>query len=292
VYIDADSTEMPVPIRVEHRCRLENAVVESRRYFWSKPVEMTLHAMSEHLVINMALTPRPAHTRLERIRGGCETKGEDAGRLLVMIPGVPFHLVAPSGSFRSLFCAISCSRFETLVGDRIDWETLSPFGGELRSGFGIESHLTRIHDELVRDRIGRRDMIDAALEMICIEMTRRFRQGSPSRPDFHVGGLSAWRTRAIMNRVNAEQPAPQVAELARICGLTERQLSRAFKAETGLTIGRFVAEVTMERAHRLLTTTKLSVTEIALMLGFASADSFAQAFRRLTGTTPSRARHR
>jgi AraC family transcriptional regulator len=80
--------------------------------------------------------------------------------------------------------------------------------------------------------------------------------------------------------------------LADLCGLTERQLSRAFKAETGMTIGRFVDEVTMERAHRLLTTTSLSIGGIAQELGFASADSFARSFRRLTGSPPSKIRPR
>jgi transcriptional regulator GlxA family with amidase domain len=59
-----------------------------------------------------------------------------------------------------------------------------------------------------------------------------------------------------------------------------------------MTIGRFVEEVTVERAHRLLTTTRLPIAGIARELGFASADSFARSFRRVTGTPPSKIRLR
>lgn len=285
--------EVPVPFRVEHRHAFENCLVEIRRYFWSEPVEKNLHALRDSLVINMALTSRPAHTRVDRIATAGDPLAREAGRLLVMIPGTPYHLAAPSGSFRSLHCAIGCARFEAVAGEPIDWPDLGPFGGEPRPGLGIETYLTRIHEELVRHRIGRETVIEACVDMVCVELARRFRQGYPARPNaHHAGGLAAWRMRQILSRVHAEGPAPRIAELAELCGLTERQLSRAFKAETGWTIGRFVDEVTMERAHHLLTTTKMPIADLARQLGFASADSFAQSHRRLVGTAPSKVRQR
>jgi AraC family transcriptional regulator len=209
-----------------------------------------------------------------------------------MIPGVPYRLTAPSGAFRSLHVAIGCAKFEEVAGGPIDWPALRPFGGETRAEFEIETQLTRIHDELVRNRIGREKAIAACVDLICVGLMRQFRRDDPARPDVRSGGLAAWRMRAILGRVHADLPAPRLAELADLCGLTERQLSRAFKAETGTTLGRFIDEVTAERAHRLLTTTRLPVGAIARDLGFASADSFAQAFRRLTGAPPSKARRR
>jgi len=60
VTYEAEFAEVPVPFRVEHRQELDAALVEVRRYFWSKPIEQTMHAMSDALVINMALTSRPS----------------------------------------------------------------------------------------------------------------------------------------------------------------------------------------------------------------------------------------
>jgi AraC family transcriptional regulator len=248
--------------------------------------------MSDVLVLNMALTSRPQHTRVERITEESDPLAGEAGRLLIMIPGMSYQLAAPSGSFRSLHCAISCAKFEEIAGEPIDWPSLRSFGGEVRQGPGVETHLTRVHEELVSNRIGQETVIEACVDMICVNLVRQFREGRPARPDIHNGGLAAWRMRTISGRVQSDGPAPRIVELASLCGLTERQLSRAFKAETGMTIGRFVDEVTMERAHRLLTATTLPIAAIARELGFASGDSFARSFRRLTGTPPSKIRAR
>jgi transcriptional regulator GlxA family with amidase domain len=43
----------------------------------------------------------------------------------------------------------------------------------------------------------------------------------------------------------------------------------------------------VERARRLLRTTNLSVTEIALACGFASSQHFARVFQQFTGVTAS-----
>ena len=288
----SESGASPVPFRVEHHCQFEDVVVEVRRYFWSGPLEQTLVPLTESLNIDMALTSRPPHTKVDRISARVEPLSGDAGRLLVMVPGVSYRLAAPSGSLRSLYCAIGRTTFESFAGEAVDWASLGASGTHQQLSSGLETHLRRIHEELVRNRLGREAMIRACIHMICIELARRLRRGRPARPDVHTAGLAAWRMRLILARIQAEEPSPRVVELADLCGLTERQLRRAFKAETGFTIGRYIDEAAMERAHLLLTTTDLPISGIAQRLGFATADSFAQSFRRLTGVPPSKVRQR
>jgi AraC family transcriptional regulator len=292
VEFDAERGASPVPFRVEHRCQFDHVLVEVRRYFWSGPLEQALEPLTESVNINMALTSRPPHTRVDHLANGMEPLSGEAGRLLVMIPGVSYRLAAPTGSLRSLHCAIGRTKLEELAGELIDWPSLGRSGVQLRPSSGLETHLRRIHEELVRNRLGREAMIRASVDMICVELARSFRRGDPARPDVHTGGLAAWRMRLILARIGAEEPSPTVIELADLCGLTERQLRRAFKAETGFTIGKFIDEAATERAHRLLTTTDLPIASIARELGFASGDSFAQSFRRLTGVAPSKIRQR
>ena len=150
----------------------------------------------------------------------------------------------------------------------------------------------RIYEELVGGRVGREELIEASIQTIVVELVRQFRLGSRARPDVYSGGLAAWRMCKIVDRIRADGPAPRVTELAQLCELTERQLSRAFKAETGVTIGRHVDEATAERAYRLLASTDQPIAAIARELGFASAQSFAQAYRRITGYSPSKLRER
>ncbi|MDR2880450.1 MAG: helix-turn-helix transcriptional regulator [Azoarcus sp.] len=100
------------------------------------------------------------------------------------------------------------------------------------------------------------------------------------------GGLSPWRLRAIEERVRDGGALPTLKELAQLCGLSRRQLMRAFREETGRTIGTFVQDLTMERAKVLLRRTDMPIGQVAAEVGFTTATSFSTAFRRVTGESP------
>jgi len=286
----ADIPDMPVAFRVERHCTFNGGMVELRRYLWSKPVEQTFQGIADALVLNMALTSRPGATRVERIGAQEALPSGEAGRLLIMMPGARYRLFAPTGAFQSLHCALDCSRFEALLGEPIEWETLGEMGGVLRPGTEIEWLLSRMGYELEHDRLGRDEAMDAYAGALFVELARRLRQETSREPELHRGGLAAWRMKVLFDRVHADRPAPGITELAELCALTPRQLSRAFKAETGMTLGRYVDEETMERAHRMLTDSDRSIAGIARELGFASADSFARSYRRITGSLPGQTR--
>lgn len=273
---------------VEHHETFAHGYVQIRKYLLSRPVEDIITIASDVIVLNMALIPRPAHTRIAMLAGERAPEMEDVGRILVIMPGSRFRLSAPMGLLRSVHCAISSRKFEELLGERLDGDGLELCG----AGAEIEWLLGRIYDELRLDRPGRDIVVETYANALCLELARRLRRARSAAVELHKGGLAPWRMQRLRERVCADMPAPDVAELAALCRMTVRQLSRAFKAETGTTIGRFVEEATMERAHRLLGTTDRSVAEVAADLGFASASSFAHAFRRTTGLLPGQARQR
>lgn len=100
------------------------------------------------------------------------------------------------------------------------------------------------------------------------------------------GGLAPWRLRMIEARVRDGEGAPSLAELADVCGLSRRQLMRAFREETGQTVGAFVHNLALDRARNLLDTTDLPVGQVAACVGFSSSGAFSTAFRRATGDSP------
>ncbi|WP_170469997.1 MULTISPECIES: helix-turn-helix domain-containing protein [Ruegeria] len=73
---------------------------------------------------------------------------------------------------------------------------------------------------------------------------------------------------------------------ASICGLSEQQLSRRLRKE-GTSLGKLIAQLKCEHAERLLTEQNASVAEVADVLGYSDATSFAHAFRSWTGKAPS-----
>ncbi len=80
------------------------------------------------------------------------------------------------------------------------------------------------------------------------------------------------------------------AELARSCGITASRFARLMKRLFGLTPGQFIAKARITAASRLLRETDNSVADIALSCGFYDHSAFTRAFRKVTGTTPSRLR--
>lgn len=82
-----------------------------------------------------------------------------------------------------------------------------------------------------------------------------------------------------------------VPALARRVNLSERQFSRVFKQEVGVTPADHVETVRMEAACQLLETTRNPIGEIARVCGFGTPESMNRTFRRRLDTTPGDHRH-
>lgn len=87
-------------------------------------------------------------------------------------------------------------------------------------------------------------------------------------------------------RENTEVPLDS-PELAEQVGLSVRHLERLFVTYLGTTPQRFYRTVRLEHARRLLVHTDMSITEVALASGFASASHFARAFREEFECSPN-----
>ena len=105
------------------------------------------------------------------------------------------------------------------------------------------------------------------------------------------GGLASWQQKQVAayieEHVADDIPLATLAELAR---LSPFHFSRSFKGSFGMPPRRYHANRRIERAKQLLANRELSVTAIALDVGFSETSTFTAAFHRLTGQTPSRYR--
>lgn len=83
-----------------------------------------------------------------------------------------------------------------------------------------------------------------------------------------------------------------VASLAERARLSPRHFARAFLAETGVTPGRYVDRVRLERARRLLEESNDSVAEISRACGYGTPEALRRAFVRVLGSAPAEYRRR
>lgn len=78
-----------------------------------------------------------------------------------------------------------------------------------------------------------------------------------------------------------------IDELARRAAISTRTLNRRFREQTGTTPLQWLLIARIRRAQQFLETTDLSVEQIAMQVGFASATTFRDRFARSVGTNPT-----
>ncbi|CCK26052.1 transcriptional regulator [Streptomyces davaonensis JCM 4913] len=91
-----------------------------------------------------------------------------------------------------------------------------------------------------------------------------------------------------------EHPADDlgVEALAARAGLSPRHFARAFRAETGTTPGRYVDQVRLEHARRLLEDTTGGIEQISRTSGYGTPEAMRRAFLKALGTSPAEYRRR
>ncbi len=79
---------------------------------------------------------------------------------------------------------------------------------------------------------------------------------------------------------------PTVADLAQKFAMSERNFSRSFTREMGVSPQRFIDQTRLEAARRWLSSSNLPLEAVARKSGFSGAEHMAQAFRRHLNVTP------
>ena len=80
--------------------------------------------------------------------------------------------------------------------------------------------------------------------------------------------------------------------LARVAGVSKFYFARCFEATYGETPMRYLTRRRIERAQDLLRAANLTVTEVCMLVGFASLGSFSSRFTALVGESPTAYRDR
>lgn len=214
---------------------------------------------------------------------------EQMGDLFFLFPGSATHTLSWCEEQRSLVCRLDDAKVSEWLGEDFEWNDGSLMSGLNIANAEVRRLLHRVAAELENPGHASQALIEALVTQACIELSRYLRErgGEDAK-----GGLAPWRMRIVEDEV-ARDPGGCTAEtLARKCGFSIRQLSRAFRASRGQTLAEFIAASRFRMAQDLLKDGH-SVKQAAYAVGFASPSNFATAFQREVGCAPSafRARH-
>lgn len=130
--------------------------------------------------------------------------------------------------------------------------------------------------------------IDALARLLLVGILRIL---EPSQVQSAWVPLPPRQLREILTHIEANLESEiKLAELAKIHGWSPYYFCRIFKKTTGLTPHQYVLQQRVEKAKKLLGSSSLDLSNIALETGFANQSHFGTIFRRFTGCTPKQYR--
>jgi transcriptional regulator GlxA family with amidase domain len=145
------------------------------------------------------------------------------------------------------------------------------------AGIDLLLHLIRQdHGSAVANHVARRCVVQAQREGGQAQYVER---PVPEQSDAGTAATRAWALERLQDPL-------QLADLAQHAGMSRRNFTRRFRAETGLSPAQWLTQQRLDLARHLLESSDLTVARIAERTGFGSDVTLRQHLRAAIGVSP------
>jgi AraC family transcriptional regulator len=101
--------------------------------------------------------------------------------------------------------------------------------------------------------------------------------------------LPKWRLKRVVDYIEANVTRPiYLAEISNAAGLTRMYFAAQFRAATGCSPSNYILKRKVARSQQFLLDPRLSIADVAAMMGFSTQAHFTVVFKRFVGKTPVR----
>ena len=258
-------------VRINHPCADEHRFVRNGVYW-----------------LDLCLTPRRPAARARYVERWGPHRFAGMGSVMAIPPRFDVHLKNEGGRHISLICALQADAVDRWFPVDFEWTDRRLEACLDISNPTIREILQRLTREVRRPQIASTQLFEALVTELSIELARYL--VAIAEPT-EQGGLATWRLRVIERRLAQAGELPTLAELAGLCSISVRQLTRGFRTSRGCSIRDYMAQGRIDAAKRRLGSEE-SIKSIAAAIGFANQSTFTYTFRRATGFTPLQYRQR
>jgi AraC family transcriptional regulator len=237
----------------------------------------------ENYWLDLCLTPRPLNARACFPERWGPASYKRIGNVFVLPPRETMQARSDGGPAQaSVICHLRPEPFRRWFDGDLEWTDCRLEAALDIPDINIRRLMLRLAEELRAPGFATETMVELMLAQLVLELSRYC---VAVKDHAASGGLAPWRIRLIDERLREHGKSPTLSELAALCNMSVRQLTRAFRSSRGQSIGDHIAQHRIDNAKRLLAT-EGSIKSVAYTLGFSSTSSFSFAFRRATGQTP------
>jgi AraC family transcriptional regulator len=286
IHVERSTFQRADSYATENFLEFPGGFIEVRQFHWDRPLENVWTTNRRCYLLNMSLGADAAAEGMN-LSAGRHRDPIAMGRMFMIPPGQTMQCRSTRGKSRSIRCVLDAALLESFLADQPGWEWDDR---RLHQSLHLHSDqiewlIRRMYREIRNPDFATPQVVESLAKQLAAEIVRKFELRRADR-DYRVGGLAPWRMRLIGNRLRTGQAPPDLAELATLCDMTVRHLGRAFRTETGQTIGKYIESVMVMRANGMLVAGH-AVRDVAASLGYSTSGGFATAFRRATGLLPS-----
>jgi len=254
--------------------------IQILRRIWTGAIDVLARSPDHRL--ELSLLPRPHHSRACFPEQWGAHRFEQIGELFLFPKQLLVHAKSECQNQNSIAIMFNSHAVTAWFGTDWEWSDRRLQGSLDITSAEIRALVFRIGEEVRTPGLAGRTLAELMAAQVAIELSRYFLGIEEEKA---TGGLSPWRLKLIEERLVSEMPPPSVLDLATMCNISARHLTRAFRVSRGRSIGSYVLEHRIGRAKRLLAS-GMSIKDVASAMEFATASNFTIAFRRATGETP------
>ena len=263
----------------------DKTYIEVSDLHWQEPVSLSF---TPFRVGFSSLVTTTGGTVEYGYEGEALTSLTGVGNLLFMLPGKTIHANVSPGRLCTVTCSFEQSYAETLLGPLQDLSVLQVQKAlDMRSSL-ISGMMLRLMQEATYPGAVSESIADAFGQAILVECAHWL---SSIEAPASSGQLTAREFETIERYLaGLSGQSATVADLAKVCGLSERYFAKLFRAQTGLSVSQYIKTVKITKAKMLLLETNLPLKTIAFQLGYSNAANFSSFFRSATGMSPGQFR--
>ena len=256
--------------------------VEVSEISWSEPTELIFR-------LNRPILTLLVSASTDFIETGYVGEGfreaSKVGNVMFSPPDREILGRSASGKLHIVVCAFDREYSERVAGSFADLSSSQLLNClNVRSSL-LPSIMLRLMSEAIRPGFVSTAITESLGQALLVECSHVI-LSEDSRQE-HGGRLTARHFRIIDEYLaGLSCEAPSITALAKLCGMSERHLTKSFRAQTNQSIGRYLRCAQIAKARAYLLETDLALKEVAYRLGFSTPANFSIAFRAATGQTP------